>query len=446
MTEPIPLIWPHPSERVVVWRKGTPISISNLLVAAEWLAEDLPDRSHVVNACATRSGFLVSLLAALLRNQVTVLPNDRTARVASQLQGRYPELYCLSEEGAAFAGFEMHAVSAEIPATGSCGSVPSLPADVAAVIAFTSGSTGEPEPNEKSLRVLSTTSQLIARRFQFEAGAPPALLATVPSQHMYGLETAVGLALWSSASVHDLRPLYPADIASALSELPSPRVLVTTPIHLRGLLASSIELPALGAVISATAPLSLEVAHAVEQRFETEVFEIYGFSEAGTVATRRPVADPVWQTCDGLTLRREAATYLVEAAHYAAAVPFSDRINVLAPDRFELIGRANDMINIAGKRASLSGLNAILTEIDNVNDGAFYLADEEDDGTVARLMAFVVAPKASPERILEALRGSIDPAFVPRQIHKVAVLPRLETGKLPRSALATLAERVRKSQ
>ncbi len=430
-------------ERVVIWRKGTPIGTANLLAAAERLAEGLPDRSHVVNACATRTGFLVALLAALLRNQVTVLPNDRTARVASQLQARYPELYCLSEEGGACAGIGTHAVCTETPASGARSTVPSLPADAAAVIAFTSGSTGEPEPHEKSLRVLSTTSQLIARRFQFEAGSPPALLATVPSQHMYGLETAVGLALWSRASVHDLRPLYPADIAAALYELPAPRVLVTTPIHLKGLLASSVRFPALKAVISATAPLSLETARAVEQRFGTEVLEIYGFSEAGTVATRRPVVDPVWQTCDGLTLRREGAADVVEAAHYAAAVPFSDRINVIASDRFELIGRANDMINIAGKRASLSGLNAILTAIDQVTDGAFYLADEEEDGKVARLMAFVVAPNTTTGRILEALRGNIDPAFMPRHIHQVAALPRLETGKLPRSALTALAKRVR---
>jgi len=438
-----PLVWPDPPERVVVWHRGRPVSLFALLAAAERLAADLPDRSHVLNACTTHYGFLVALLAALLRGQITVLPNDRTPRVASRLQRRYPQLYCLNDAPSALDGFETRTVSPEIPDNSPPGDVPSLAADQAAVIAFTSGSTGEPEPNEKSFRIIATTAQLIAQRFELDRGPPSAIVATVPGQHMYGLETAVALPLWTNAAVHSLRPFYPANIAAALREVPAPRMLVTTPIHLRGLLASSTDLPSLSAVISATAPLSPETARAVERRFDTTLLEIYGFSEAGTVATRRTAAGSAWHTCEGLTLRREKTTCFVEAAHYPAAIPFSDNIELLAPDRFELIGRASDTINVAGKRASLNGLNAILNDIEGVIDGTFFHADEEDESKVARLVAFVVAPETSPIAIREALRGNIDPVFMPRQIHRVAALPRLESGKLPRGALVELAERVR---
>lgn len=443
MTPTIPLVWPDPPERVVVWHKGHPVGPFALLAAAERLADDLPERSHVLNACATRYGFLVALLAALLRGQITVLPNDRTPRVAARLQKRYPQLYCLNDEPPAPDGFDTRTVSPDIPGNSPAGDVPSLVADQTAVIAFTSGSTGEPEPNEKSLRILATTGQLIAQRFGLDQDPPATIVATVPGQHMYGLETAVALPLWTNAAVHSLRPFYPVDIATALHEVPAPRVLVTTPIHLQGLLASSADLPALSAVISATAPLSPEIAQAVERRFETTLMEIYGFSEAGTVATRRTTAGATWHTCDGLVIRRKGTICFVEAAHYPAAIPFSDNIELLAPDRFELVGRSSDTVNIAGKRASLNGLNVILNGIDGVTDGAFFLADEEDDSKVARLVAFVVAPETSSGAIRNALRNNIDPVFMPRQINRVAALPRLETGKLPYSALAELAERVR---
>ncbi len=442
MTAAMPLVWPDPPGRTVVWHRGVPVGIAALLAAARDLAADLPDRSHVLNACANRYGFFVALLAALLRGQITVLPNDRTARVAARLLSRYPQLYCLTDETLQFEDFETRRVGLEVPNNPSHGPVPLFSADRTAAIAFTSGSTGEPQPNEKSFRLMATTAQLIARRFGLDRGPASAIVATVPGQHMYGLETAVALPLWSAPAVHSLRPFYPADIATALREVPSPRVLVTTPIHLQGLLASSVELPDLKAVVSATAPLSPDTAKAVEQRFDTTLMEIYGFSEAGTVATRRTTAGSAWQTCDGLTLRREGTACFVEAAHYAAAVPVSDKIELLASDRFELIGRASDTVNIAGKRQSLNGLNAILNGIDGITDGAFFLADEEDDSKVARLFAFVVAPETSSSAIRAALRDSIDPIFMPRQIYRVSELPRLETGKMPRTALAELAQRM----
>ncbi len=63
---------------------------------------------------------------------------------------------------------------------------------------------------------------------------------------------------------------------------------------------------------------------------------------------------------------------------------------------------------------------------------------EEDDGTVTRLMAFVVAPGLASETIMLALRQRIDPAFLPRPLCFVESLPRNETGKLPRVAVEDL--------
>jgi acyl-coenzyme A synthetase/AMP-(fatty) acid ligase len=56
-----------------------------------------------------------------------------------------------------------------------------------------------------------------------------------------------------------------------------------------------------------------------------------------------------------------------------------------------LLGRANDLIHVAGKRSSLAHLNFHLNRIEGVDDGAFWLPDEVADGVV-RPVAFVVAP------------------------------------------------------
>jgi acyl-coenzyme A synthetase/AMP-(fatty) acid ligase len=136
----------------------------------------------------------------------------------------------------------------------------------------------------------------------------------------------------------------------------------------------------------------------------------------------------------------------VDAPHFPVPVPLQDTVELHSPQVFELLGRSADNINIAGKRTSLGGLNAMLNAIDGVTDGAFHMSDESDGGKVRRLAAFVVAPERSHGEIKAALRRIIDPTFMPRQIYLVPSLPRSETGKLPRAALAELAAAMKSKQ
>jgi acyl-coenzyme A synthetase/AMP-(fatty) acid ligase len=434
-----PILPPAAQNRPVIWHEGTAVSQGGLLQSALQLAERLPDRAYVINACATRFGFLQALLAALMRNQVTVLPNDRSPGMMAKLTADFPDIYCLYDDGGApFEGIASHHVPLEAPTAIPEVSPPEIDMGREALVVFTSGSTGAPMPHKKTPGLLATTGQLIAARFRLNEPAPASVVATVPSQHMYGLETSVALPLWGGPSVHSAKPFYPADIAAALAELPAPRVLVTTPVHLNALVKAAAALPPLHKVISATAPLSLELAADVERRYSTTVCEIFGFSEAGTVATRRTLDGPVWRTCDGLSLRQDADGCMIDAPHFPEAVPVNDIIEVLSANTFTLRGRPTDTINIAGKRASLSGLNSILTALPGVRDGAFSLGAGPAD-KVARLVAFVVSESLTAEDLRAALRREVDPAFLPRHIHFVSALPRAETGKLPQSALEALA-------
>lgn len=440
----MPIVRPDQMDRIVVWEGARPVTQAVLLFQARMLAEKLPARGHVLNACGNRHAFLVAFLAALMRGQITVLPNDRSERICGALSERFSGLYCLSEQAAPCKGMETRSVSLEeLPGTPLLGEVPAVAGEQIAAIAFTSGTTGEPLPSEKPLGVLRATARLIAQRFDLTPETPTAIVATVPPQHMYGLETSITLPLWSEASVHGARPLYPLSVAEALAAAPPPRILVTTPVHLRALLSARVRLPDLRLVISATAPLSVDLARQVERQFGTEVFEIFGFTEAGTVATRRTVESDRWLTLDGLTLRNAGKACLVDAEHWDEPVPMNDIVELLSPREFKLRGRVSDNVSIAGKRASLSGLNAVLNDIEGVLDGAFYFADEDDRGKVTRVVAFIVAPARTGDDIREELRNAIDPTFIPRRIYRVPSLPRSATGKLPRSALRELLERVR---
>jgi acyl-coenzyme A synthetase/AMP-(fatty) acid ligase len=103
---------------------------------------------------------------------------------------------------------------------------------------------------------------------------------------MYGFESTVLIAMLGGAAFATERPFYAQDIARVLASVPRPRVLVTTPLHLKTLLDDGIELPPVDLVVSATAPLSPQLAARAEAALSAPLMEIYGCTEAGQVATR----------------------------------------------------------------------------------------------------------------------------------------------------------------
>ena len=137
---------------------------------------------------------------------------------------------------------------------------------------------------------------------------------------------------------------------------------------------------------------------------------------------------------DGIELRPQPDGTLVDARWFAAPVLLQDIVELLPDRRYRLCGRNADLLEIAGKRASLGDLTRRLLAIPGVEDGVVFQSGVDTAG-VHRIAALVVAPALTEARILAQLRESIDPAFLPRPLRRVAKLPRNETGKLPRAAL-----------
>jgi acyl-coenzyme A synthetase/AMP-(fatty) acid ligase len=268
------------------------------------------------------------------------------------------------------------------------------------------------------------------------------VVATVPPQHMYGFETSVLLTLQSNHAFCAEHPFYPADICSVLASAPPPRTLVSTPVHLRALMATNLALPALHAVVSATAPLDQDLAQQVEQRFGAPLVEIYGSTESGQIATRHPTQSRAWHLYPGVTLSATGDSVWAAGGHIETPVALGDHVEPLDQDHFELGARLQDVVNIAGKRNSISYLNHQLLAIPGVQDGAFFLPQEARDSPtgVARLCALVVAPGLNSATVLRYLRERIDPVFLPRPLRLVTALPRNSTGKLSMQVLRSLME------
>jgi acyl-coenzyme A synthetase/AMP-(fatty) acid ligase len=396
----------------------------------------LPDGRNLINLCEQRDSFLIACCAALVRGHTNLLPSSRAEGVVEEVAAINPGSYrCDDEFVRAACDQASHAAKID---DSYCAF--EMPGDHVAVKAYTSGSTGTPQAHTKLWRSFSRSSALNAMRMReclepVYGSAQPWIVATVPPQHMYGLETSVLLALLSDMAVHSARPLFPADIAAALEEVPEPRVLVTTPVHMRAIVASGQKFPRVALVLSATAPLDAALARQIEERLDTTLLEMFGSTETCVIATRRTSSEQSWHLYPELLLEPDAEGVNVSAPWFAAPMRLQDVIERLPGNRFTILGRNSDMVDVAGKRASLADLTRRLLAIPGVQDAVVFQPDSTASGVVKRVAALVVAPNLSPEAITEQLARSVDSAFIPRPLIRVDALPRNEVGKLPREKL-----------
>lgn len=316
---------------------------------------------------------------------------------------------------------------------------------------YTSGSTGSPEAHHKSLEQLVEGARVLGAALNREFGAgltqPESaeqklldrlawLVSSVPLQHMFGIEAALMLSVVYGNPVLNQRPLLPADIQSALALCPKHSVWIATPMHLSALARSETSIKNCSLVLASTMPLSTELASVTESFTAAPVIEIYGSTETGALATRRTATTEEWLLLDGIDIFGESQRFSVVGKHFASPQILTDSILPISSTTFKLLGRAKDMIKIAGRRTSMSTLNLVLQNLAGIEDAAFYLPGPAEFGK--RLALIYVSYSLSQEDIKTYLRKKIDPIFIPRVFIKVECITRTETGKLVDHVLASI--------
>jgi acyl-coenzyme A synthetase/AMP-(fatty) acid ligase len=445
MAEPAYRLVERPGGAVMFQSGETAVTAEMFLRHCHALAAMLPERAdagaHMINLCRHRYAFAVAFGASVLGRQVCLLTGERSASALAMLAEAYPGSYIATDQPGEDDAVGSLPVCVVAPGPGDGAAKtdlvpenPAIPASQLAAIVFTSGSTGMPTPHRKLWGALAERSHAAAVQFGLRVTSPCAIVGTVPPQHMYGFETTVLLPLHAPSSSWCGPTFYPTDVQSALTAVPEPRILVTTPLQMGGLLRAETRLPPLRAVISATAPLEADLAAAVEAQWQTEVLEIFGATEVGSIASRRTIEGDHWALYPDVRLTPQEHGVVVSGP-FAAPVPLADEVELLELDQFRLLGRRTDIVKLGGRRASLSGLNRVLTGLAGVADGTFVVPDDLDQQPSARLLAIVVAPDRSADSILLDLRQRIDPLFLPRRVVLVPSLPRNSLGKLPREAL-----------
>jgi len=408
------------------------------------LTASISQASTICNLCSSRLGFLVTWFAGLRNKKLQLLPpSGGHADLSSILRSYSNPIIIVDDENLLQPGWKEHSCfvvkSILDKQSSNFDEIPfwELDWDLPAVCLYTSGSTGAPDPQMRTFGQLIRGAQILGDRINEEIKGGleglTSIVCSVPPQHMFGLETSVMFSLVHGIPVLERRPLFPADIVDAFAKLSNGAIWITTPLHLNALASSGDEILNCRAVISSTMILDPVVAGKIETLAKAPVLEIYGSTETGAVATRRTVREIYWRPIVGVSMINSETGIKISGDHFPSPQILSDLIDVNRYGNFKLLGRHGDMIKIAGKRASLAGLNLMLSDLPGLTDGMFYLPTTS--GITNRLVIIYSGMPYEKGEIVSWLRDRIDPAFLPRGIIRVDSLKRTENGKVARSVL-----------
>lgn len=428
-------------DEIIVLGPDGKVSVGKFIARAAKLAAQLPDHRYVINLATDRYHFILGFIAAIIAGRCTLMPPNRQQQTVQQVAGEYVDCISLGEES--IDGVERFEIDFDsLAAIDTEMLIPRISSRQLCAIVFTSGSTGTPTPNHKYWETLRVGTLSNVELLMQNVTDRVNLLATVPPQHMWGLETSVLLPLFCNVAVSHRTPFFPKDIADVLEMLPEPRMLVSSPVHLNAFLSSDVVQLKIDMILSATAPMSAGLAKDLEEKFDARVVDVFGCSEAGILAKRSAADEEPWQLSSTFSVDVNDDGTIIRAPHLPEEVVLHDIIELIDEGHFRWRGRHQDMINIAGKRGSLADLNHRLQAIPGVVDGVVFMPRADSK----RLAALVVAPNLKPSDIVAQLKLGVDSVFLPRPIYKVPELPRLETGKLARKAIVELFAQTKRSR
>jgi acyl-coenzyme A synthetase/AMP-(fatty) acid ligase len=338
-----------------------------------------------------------------------------------------------------------------------------------AVVKLTSGSTGAP-------RGIATPSEALiaddaALAFTMGLQEDDRLLATIPLSHSYGLSSLAMPALMRGTLLilpEEDRVFDPFDAAARTGATVFPTVPAVLDALLR--LNERPDWPAsLRLVLTAGAPLSPATALRFRETFGLPVHVFYGASECGgicydregTAGERGTVGTPV----EGVRIDLEPAegrededgiggvvtvrSPAVAAGYLPSDTPLDTRLGggrfvngdgaVWKNGELVLRGRADDQINIKGKKVNPREVEAVVGQLPGVLEVAVLgqpLPDRPDQ--ILRAVIACLPGSLTAEEVVAWCRPRLSPHKVPRSIILVPELPRNTRGKLDRRELLAL--------
>jgi len=321
------------------------------------------------------------------------------------------------------------------------------PASMDKVIArlFTGGTTGKPQVWPKTVGNLFGEAFFMVANFSITEN-DRFVAMTVP-YHIYGLLFAVLIPLVASAGVNAGISVYPNEIIEGIHRCKA-TLFAGVPTHYRALRNASFSGGQLRLAISSAGRLEPPDGAAFFRQTGIGVTEVYGSTETGGVATRnRALGESSLTPMSAVKTRISGERLYVRSPFLSPNLETdeegffrtNDRVREETDGGFVLMGRADGIVKVGGKRVDLEGVQACLKELPGIGD-ALALSLPADRCRENEIVA-VVEGDIDAVQIRQALAESVEPYALPRRIVTVDKIPMSAAGKYDRQAAADMFAR-----
>jgi acyl-coenzyme A synthetase/AMP-(fatty) acid ligase len=326
-----------------------------------------------------------------------------------------------------------------------------LDAEDPALLAFTSGTSGEPKLVRHGQRYLN--AQVIQAEHWYDARASDLCWCTASTGWSLSSRNAF-VAPWlrgATAYVFDGR--FDADERLDVLEREGINVLCMAPTEYRAIAAraSLRELPALRHAVAAGEALGAGVGDAWRDAAGVEIYDGYGQTETGALIAmplgRAPKPGALGLPLPGYRLWVEDGELCLDPASIPTmmlgAKPETwhtgDRVHMDDEGYFWFEGRADDVIISSGYRIGPSEVETALASHPAVEEAVAVAAPDQIRGAVVRAVVVLAHGWSASEELVAELQAHVRsvtaPYKYPRIVDFAHSLPRTSTGKLMRAAV-----------
>lgn len=305
--------------------------------------------------------FLTAFLALTLAGKHIILPGNMQPGTALLLAPHFDGLISRDDfPGLDCVRLDPQSVSRANSAEPDWAFEPDLTEDVEITL-FTSGSTGVPQAIGKRLSLLESELATQQQQWGTALGQTP-VISTVSHQHIYGLLHAVLWPFLRQAPFVEEVCQYPEELVAQAEKWPAV-VLVSSPTHLTRLPETPVFRDcqaSFQAVFSSGGLLMTAPALALAELIGRAPIEILGSTETGGVAWRQQcsAAAQAWTRLPGVVISRDASSgcLAVWSPHLGMeqAYVMGDKIALHEDGSFALLGRADQVVKVEGKRLSIT--------------------------------------------------------------------------------------------
>ncbi len=322
--------------------------------------------------------------------------------------------------------------------------------DDAAVVLFTSGTTGLPKGALMSHRNLGTNIAALAEAWQW--GDHDRLLLSLPVFHMHGFGIGVCGSLALGAFFNLLPSFDPIRIAGSIENEQFSAFFGVPTMYQR--LADSgrcDSLSKLRLVVSGSAPMSEHLHRELKEATGQYVLERYGMTETAMITSNPLNGERIPGTVGGALPSVEVALevetgeikvkgpslfqgYLGDATATSAAFDAEgwfrsgDAGSWQDQDHLRISGRLKDLIITGGFNVFPGEVEAVLRDFGGVSEAA--VVGAESDAWGEEVVAFVKGVRGDETAILDHLRRNLVNYKVPKRLIFVDSIPRNALGKV----------------